>query len=311
VVYVPEHVHESGLTLLAGHAEVLTGFGPAARPLDDVLDQVTGIVLRTQPLTADHFARAPRLEIVARHGVGTDNVDLAAASRHGVLVTNTPDANTGAVAEHVFALLLGLQRKLVQADQVVRTGTFDGRAELIGTGLRGKRLGVLGLGRIGRRVAHIAEHGFGMRVHPHDRNAPLARFLAECDVLSVHIPATPETVNLLGPAELDLLPEHAVVIATSRGGVVDENALAERLAAGRLAGAGLDVFAAEPPAGSPLLSLPNVILSPHIAAQTHEALEVMSTTSAEAVISVLRGKYPSDVVNAEFLDHPDGRGTVT
>jgi D-3-phosphoglycerate dehydrogenase len=153
VVYVPHPVHEQGLTLLAEHSEVLVGFGRDAVELEDILGSVQGILVRNGPITASHIARAPALRVIARHGIGVDNIAVDAATAHGVIVANTPQANVQSVAEHVFALLLAVTRRLPAADHAVRTGRFAHRDELVGGELSGRQLGVVGMGRIGTRSA--------------------------------------------------------------------------------------------------------------------------------------------------------------
>lgn len=323
VVYIPTPVHERALDLLARHTEVVLGWGPGAAVLEDVAAVVAGILIRTSPLTAEDIASAPNLRVVARHGVGTDNIAVDAATQHGVLVAITPDANTRSVAEHAFALLLAVSRRLVLADRAVRTGQYALRDTLVGTELAGRRLGIVGMGRIGAEVARIGAAGFAMSVGGHDPHLPPAEIrargaepvgdldalLERSDVLTVHVPLTPATRNLIGDAELKRLPSHAVVLLTARGGVVDEEALIGHLRAGTVAGAGVDVFDQEPPpADSGYLGLPNVVLSPHTAAHTEAAMERMAVGAAEAIVAVLQGAAPEHVVNSAALGASRGAG---
>jgi D-3-phosphoglycerate dehydrogenase len=319
VVYVPHPVHERGLALLAEHSEVLVGFGRDAVALENVLGSVQGLLVRNGPITAAHIAGAPALRVIARHGIGVDNIAVDSATAHGVIVANTPQANVRSVAEHVFALLLAVTRRLPAADHAVRTGRFADRDELVGGELGGRQLGVIGMGRIGTRVARIAAHGFGMRVVGFDPvldpdvvrtrgaepAADLQDLLRESDVVTVHVPLTPVTRGLIGAAELAVMPSHAIVIHTARGGVVDEEALIARLRDGGIAGAGVDVFADEPPdQRCGYLPLPNVVLSPHTAAHTVQAMERMASGAAEAIVAVLQGGVPDAVVNKEVLAAP-------
>jgi D-3-phosphoglycerate dehydrogenase len=315
-VYVPQPVHERALALLARHAEVRLGFGSGAVHLDEVLPVAAGMLVRNDVIRAAHIARAPRLRVLARHGIGLDGIDVEAATAAGVLVCNTPEANAQSVAEHVFALLLAVARRLSAADAAVRTGAFGSRDELVGTELGGKRLGVIGMGRVGSQVARIGGHGFGMHVAGFDpglgaatireRGAEpvgdLHALLRDCDVVSVHTPLTPATRGLVGEKELACLPAHAVIVHTSRGGVVDEEALIAALRGGRIAGAGVDVFGTEPPADDcGYFALPNVVLSPHTAAHTAEAMERMAMGAAEAILAALRGERPHGLVNEEVV----------
>src|SRR4029453_11326995 len=212
---------------------------------------------------------------VGNFGVGYDSVDVAEATRRGIVVSNTPDVLTEATAELTIALLLALLRRLVEGDRLGRRRDEWALAPtfLLGEGLAGKTLGIVGLGRIGREVARLAE-AFGMRV-VHTRGSgpneeiPFDRLLAEADVVSLHVPLTPETRHLIGARELALMRQDAVLVNVSRGPVVDEQALVEALTSGRIAGAALDVYEREPEVSAGLLGLENVVLSPHLGSSTH------------------------------------------
>jgi D-3-phosphoglycerate dehydrogenase len=222
-------------------------------------------------LTDRVFAACPRLRLISVWGTGTDHVDLAAARRRGVTVTNTPAVSAVSVAEHALALLFAAARRIPQADAAVRRDEWP-RGQ--GVELRGKTCAVLGMGAIGRHFASLAE-GIGMRVIPWTRNGPpLEEVCRTADVISVHVRLSPETAGLIGPRQFALMKPTAILINTARGQVVDEGALVEALSTGRIAAAGLDVFATEPlPAGHPLARLPNVVLTPHCAGITPEALD--------------------------------------
>ena len=317
VVYVTQPVHPKALRLLEGSADVVLGYGDDPTPLEDVLPVVEGILVRTRVLGGDELRRAPRLRVVARHGVGVDNIAVADATALGILVANTPDANMQSVAEHVFALLLAVKRKVVVADAVVRGGRFETRDTLVGSELGGHRLGVIGMGRIGTHVTRIAGQGFGMDVLGFDPQlsaaeirergaepvAQLDDLLRASDAVTVHVPLTAETRGFIGAAELAQLGPHAVLIHTARGGVVDEEALIDCLRRNSIAGAGVDVFESEPPAPDcGFFDLPNVVMTPHTAAHTGGALERMSVGAAEAVVAVLSGGRPAAVVNPAVLE---------
>lgn len=243
-------------------------------------------------------AAGPQLKVVSNFAVGHDNVDLGAAARRGVKVSNTPDVLTQAVAEHAFALLLAAARRIVEGDRIVREGTFRawGPSFLLGTELRGKTLAVIGPGRIGEAVARIAEGGFAMRVERVSSGDDLAAALGRADVVSLHVPLTPETHHLIGPEELEAMKPDAILVNTSRGPVVDEPALVEALRAGQIGAAALDVYEREPDLAPGLRELDNVVLAPHTASATREARTAMSRLAAENVIAALEGRpLPSEV----------------
>jgi len=246
------------------------------------------------------------LRIVANFGVGYDSVDVEEATRRGILVSNTPDVLTDATAELTIALILALLRRVAEGDRLVRRQDEWALAPtfMLGEGLAGKTLGIIGLGRIGREVARLGE-AFGMRV-VHTRGSgeyeelPLDRLLTEADIVSLHVPLTPETRYLIGPRELSLMGPSAVLVNVSRGPVVDEEALVEALGERRIAGAALDVYEREPHVSAGLLALENVVLSPHLGSSTHAAREAMGMLCAEALEAVLlRSELPANAVNPE------------
>lgn len=308
-VHVEQPIHEEALALLRENAEVSVGFGDEARALDDaLLAEIDALLVRTKPLGAKTISAATRLRVIARHGVGVDNIAVEAAVQRGVPVLITPKANLRSVAEHVFALALAVSRNLLRADQYVREGRFARRDSLVGQELFGATLGVIGLGRIGEEVSRIGKGGFDMRVLGYDpfldgevvraRGAEpvgsLDNLLPACDFVSVHVPLTRQTRGLLGRRELGLMPPDSVLIHAARGGVVDEDALAETLRDGHLAGAGIDVFEEEPPpADHPLLQAERVALSPHTAAHTRQAMRRMALDAACGILDVLQGADPS------------------
>ena len=239
-------------------------------------------------LDAGFFAAAgPRLKLVANFGAGVDHIDVAAADAHGVTVTNTPSVLAEDAADMAMALILAVPRRLVEGVRALETGTFKGWSPtwMLGRRVRGRKLGVIGLGRVGQAVARRAR-AFGLEIHYHNR-APinphveseleatywesLDQMLARADIVSVNCPHTPATFHLLSRRRLELLSPHAYVVNISRGEIIDEAALAEMIASGRLAGAGLDVFEKEPSPDPRLLSAPNVVLLPHMASATIES----------------------------------------
>ncbi len=260
--------------------------------------QPVAILSRQGPVTAAVMDAAPGLRVVARHGVGVDDVDVAEAQRRGIVVTRAPGSNTQAVAEHTMALLLALAKDLPLLSAQVAGGAWR-KAETKVRDVAGLRLGLVGCGAIGRAVARLAA-AFGMSVVAYDPTLPdgvgiesvasLHALLRRSDVLSLHLPLLPVTRRLIGTAELAALPRGAVVLNTARGGLIDEPALLQALEAGHLAGAGLDVFEDEPPPGDHLLRRhPRVICTPHVAGVTEGSLVNMGVMAAECIAAVLRG----------------------
>jgi phosphoglycerate dehydrogenase-like enzyme len=310
VVLVTEGSDARPLQWLREHAQVIeTGSGDP--DFDTWLPQAEGMVVRTYTRVDDALLqRAPRLKVVGRGGVGIENIDLQACRRRGVEVVYTPDANTLAVGDFVFGYMLQLLRPwCFFREQVYDPKEFKRIRDVVrGRQLNELTLGVLGMGRVGRRVGRIGALGFSMRViyndllDVHDQLAFPAESVdkstlyREADVLSIHVNMVPGNENLVGPAQLALMKPDAILINTSRGDVLDAQALADALRSNRLAGAALDVFHPEPPgADFPLLGLDNVLLTPHLAARTYTALENMSWVVKDvmAVIQGQRPRYPA------------------
>lgn len=273
---------------------------PRAELLRRVHDAAALLAVPGDRVDAELLEAAPRLRVVANHAVGIDNIDLAACSRRGIWVTNTPDVLTDATADLTFALLLALTRHLRNGEELVRSGHWAGWAptQLLGTELRGKTLGILGYGRIGRAVARRAE-GFGMRVlfTSTGGGVPFEELLEESDVLSIHCPLTQATRHLFGAQQLLAMKRGAVLINTARGPIVDEAALVAALEHGHLAGAALDVFEDEPRVHPGLLQRDDVVLLPHLGSATRETRERMAELALSQVELVLRGEKPTHPVN--------------
>ena len=308
VVLVLQPIAPSALDRLRTKSDVALAFGAKAVAVEEVLHRVSGIVTRNAPIPSGLFDQAPKLRGIARVGVGTDHIDLKAATARRVPVAITPEANYQAVAEHTFALILAVQRRIVTADTIVRRGRFHERDTLGGQSLHGTCLGVVGYGRVGREVARIASSGFGMEVTVHDpflRDLPagvmsvqnLDDLLAVADVVSLHVPLTPETRGLIGAGALSRMKRSTILINTARGAVVDAAALIDALRAERLAGAGIDVYDEPPGADSPLVTLKNVVLTPHVAAMTEQAFVRMSEEAVDAILALLADRRPNGVVN--------------
>ncbi|MDX1376386.1 MAG: hydroxyacid dehydrogenase, partial [Burkholderiales bacterium] len=280
------------------------------------------ITVRTARITRAVIAAAPRLEIVARHGVGYDAVDVAALSARGIPLAIAPQSNMVSVAEHVIFMLLALAKEAAHYDAMTRSADWSQRWDIRGFDLAGKKLLVIGFGRTGSRVARRAA-AFDMQVHACDpyidqnliRQAgctPVADFRAELpkmDAVSVNTPLNDETRHMLSSAEFARMPPHAVIVNCARGGIVDEAALYAALSAKQIRGAGLDVFETEPsPANNPLFALDNVIVSPHIAGVTVESTIRMSTQTAQNVLDRFDGRLdPGVVVNREVLETGSAR----
>jgi glyoxylate reductase len=284
--------------------------GPAWDELPDVtlLDSwppaapLAGIEVLVQAVVAvgpDELDLLPDLRLVANYGVGYDRVDVAACHERGIAVSNTPGVLDAAVADLTLALILACRRHLVESDRFVREGRWQrgwARPELLGRDLEGATLGVVGFGRIGRQVATRAQ-AFGMRIVFHRRSGglPLDELLRTADVVSLHVPLTPETHDLVSRERLALLQDGATLINTARGAIVDEDALVEELVSGRIS-AGLDVYADEPRVPERLLDLPNVVLTPHIASATVETRAAMTRVLVDNVLAHLRGDpLPNEV----------------
>ncbi len=272
------------------------------------------LTVRVGELTEEVLDAAPNLRVISRHGVGYDNVPVDYCTKRGIAVAITADANSTSVAEHAVHLMLAAARVGMQVDAEMRKGNYGIRSQLVGQELFGKTLLVVGHGRIGRKVADLAA-AFGMNVLVHDPYAPIPESaghsavmrledgLEQADIVTLHLPLTEETRGLMGPGELDLLRESAIVVNVSRGGLVDETALLERVADGRLFGAGLDTFVEEPlPDDSPLLAEPRIVLSPHSAALTDNSLRAMGILTVRNAIDGIDGKLePRMVINPEVL----------
>jgi D-3-phosphoglycerate dehydrogenase len=282
-----------------------------------IIGDVDAALVGNDAVTERVIAAAPRLKVVSKHGVGVDNVDVPAATRAGVIVTNTPGANQVAVAEMAVALIMALTRKLAYHDTLVKSG---GWSRIIGTEIAGKIVGLVGLGRIGKEVVLRLE-GFQVKFLAYDvyqdntfaaehgvRFVTLDELLAESDIVTLHAVLTADTQSLIGEKELSLMKSSAYLVNTARGGLIDEQALYRALSENRLAGAGLDVFADEPPTNSPLLQLGDkVLLAPHLGAQTTETVLRMGRMAAENIVQVLRGEKPVGLVNPDAYSNASKR----
>jgi D-3-phosphoglycerate dehydrogenase len=305
-IYVLDEIYPGGVELVAQRGgDVVRWDDPRVGNWHEDAD---GLMIRLTRITADDLARAKRLKAVVKQGVGVDNIDLAAARDRGVVVCNTPGVNADAVAELTLGLALAVARRIAECDRRNRAdGTID-RARFLGLELGGKNVGVIGMGNIGTRVARKFHAAFGARIlaydpyvpadHwpdiPHERLASLDDMWPRADVITPHVPLTAETKGIVGREGIARMKPTAIVVNAARGGVVDEQALYDALKAGKIFGAGLDVFVAEPPSSrDPLLGLPNVVATPHNGGGTLETQAKSSIAVAETLLAVLDGNIPT------------------
>ncbi|OYT40572.1 MAG: 3-phosphoglycerate dehydrogenase [Desulfurococcales archaeon ex4484_58] len=303
-VLVAAPIHEKAVELLREKGfEVIYREEPDEDELVKLIRDVEVLIVRSKPIVTRRVIMAgDKLRIIARAGVGLDNIDLEAARERNIKVINAPEAATNSVAELAIGLMLAVLRKIAYSDRMMRSGEWV-KKKAMGYELGGKTLGIVGMGRIGRTVARIAYHGFGMRIIYYDvvrckrefeeevkaKYVDLETLFRESDIVTLHVPLTPETRHLVNEDKLRLMKKTAILINTSRGGVVDTNALVKALSEGWIAGAGLDVYEEEPlPPNHPLTRLDNVVLTPHIGASTYEAQEKAGITVVEKIIEFYR-----------------------
>ena len=315
IVLVTEPIADVGLELLRGCCEVRTPWAEGRPYTDEDLKDSSAIIVRLVRVTESLLSKAADLKVVGRHGVGLDTVDLEAATLRGIPVVYTPDVNANAVAEHAIHLMLSLARHTLEADRAVRQSLPNIRDSLTGIELRHKTLGVVGLGAIGLRVADIGYKGFEMRTLGYDpfiapppshdfvkRVESLRELLQQADIVTLHVPLTPQTRHIINSESLGWMKSSGLLVNTCRGAVIDTASLAVALNGGRLAGAALDVFEAEPlPPDHPLQSAPRVVFSPHVAGSTIEARDMMAQLVARQVVQVLNGERPDFLANPQVL----------
>ena len=308
-----EPIHQCGLDHLSENKCDITwasGFEPH-QILESIAD-VDAILARAQgTITGAIMDGAPKLKVIGRHGIGVDNIDVPAATERGIHVVNTPQAPAEAVAEFVVMAILALPRRIIQADKATRTGDWGVRNKVHAPEVLGKTLGIVGFGRIGRRIAEICALGFGMTVlytdaiaAPPDeekrlraRRVELGELLSGADYISLNVPLLDSTHHLIGKDAFARMKPHAIVVNCSRGPVIDEKALVEALKNGRIAGAAIDVFEREPVSpDNPLLALDNVLLSPHYSGHSQESTQKMAMVAAD-IVRVLNGHKPECPVN--------------
>lgn len=310
-VYIPLDIEEEGKQYLINKGyQIKIGTGVDKETLKREVADCDAILTRSNVMIDEEVIAAGRkLKIISKYGVGLNNIDIDFATRQGICVTNTPEANANVVAEHVLAVMLALSKKLMVMDSELRRGNFDIRRKVYSDDLEGKILGVLGMGRIGKLVAKKAVHGFDMKVIGYDpfiKEVPsfinqvdsLEEVLKTADFISLHFPLLESTRHIISKAQLELMKDSAYLINASRGGTVDEAALISTLKKNEIAGAGIDVFEQEPPnENDELFRLKNVIVTPHSAALSKEGSIRMAVHAAMQIDQMLRGETPSWPVN--------------
>lgn len=313
-VVVAQKTNERIVAMLTEKAEVVQVAEGSVEDLKEKLKGAYAILLGTWvKFTAELMDISPELKVISRTGVGVDNVDIDAATSRGIMVLNTPTANAVSVAEHAVTLILALSKQLMYLDSSIRQNNFKARRLNLPVDVDGKTLGLIGCGGIGRIVAQKCRAAFNMRVLAYDpylKTAPegielvadLDEIYTQSDFISIHLPLTPETRGMIGAETLGRMKPTAILINTSRGGIVDEAALAEALNGGRLAGAGLDVFEQEPVAmDSPLMTAKNLLMTPHSAALTKECVLRVANAAAAGIIDAVEGREPQAVFNKKAL----------
>ena len=319
-VFVTRRLFDEAISLIEEYADVeVYDSEEEPAPYDLILEKVRDIdgllCLLTDKIDARVIEAGERLKVISNYAVGYDNIDVEAATKRGIYVTNTPGVLTETTADLAWAILMAIARRVVEADKYVRAGRWVhawGPKMMLGSDVHGKTLGIVGLGRIGSAVARRAK-GFNMRVIYYDvvrredlegelglEYKPLEELLKEADYITLHVPLTKDTYHLIGERELNMMKPTAYLINTSRGAVIDQRALYRALKERRIAGAALDVFEKEPiDQDDPLLELDNVVLTPHIGSASVETRKKMAMMAAENLVSVLRGVEPPNLVNPE------------
>ncbi|WP_231486680.1 phosphoglycerate dehydrogenase [Candidatus Blastococcus massiliensis] len=311
VVLIAEELAPSVLEVLGTEVEIRHVDGADRSALLPALADAAAVMIRSATqIDAEALAAAPNLKVVARAGIGLDNVDVAAATERGVMVVNAPTSNIVSAAEHAVALLLAAARQIPAADATLREGQWK-RSKFMGVEVTDKTVGVVGLGRIGVLFAQRLA-AFGVELIAYDpyiqpgraaqlgvRLVSLEELLRESDFISIHLPKTPETVGLIGAAELATTKRGVIIVNAARGGLVDEAALADALRSGQVGAAGIDVYATEPTTDSPLFGLPNTVVTPHLGASTTEAQDKAGTAVARSVRLALQGEFVPDAVNVQ------------
>ncbi len=317
-VLIPDPIHKDGVARLREHFVVDALASRDSKDRRRAFAEADAVIIRNIAIDASLLDAAPKLKVISKHGAGVDNIDMKAATRHGIVVANVPGGNADAVAEATVGLMLAAIRRVPAVHALVKDGHYAARFELQFEQLSERTLGLVGIGNIGSRVARICARGFDMTVVAFDPGLSTAEIearggkkieslrslLAMSDVVSLHLPLTSDTFHMIGRDELAAMKSTAILVNAARGPLVDEVALADALHNGVIAGAGLDVLETEPPApDNPILTAPNVVLSPHTAGNTVEAARRLAISSAEIVIAALSGRRPTGLLNPEAWDN--------
>lgn len=312
-VFVTEQIHEDGMEILQQDFKTVVGTIIDPETIEREAQGCEGMLVRSAKISGDLMRRLPNLKVIGKHGIGVDNIDVEEATRLGILVVNAPTSNIHSVAEHTMGMILALSKNFAFMDQKVRHGDFAFRNKFINTELRGKTVGLIGIGKIGMLLVKMIQ-GLDMKIIAYDPFVSpevvsaldvklvddIDKIYMESDFVSVHVPLTTKTNGLVGIREFKKMKKTAFIINAARGSIVNEHDLYEALITGEIKGAGLDVFEEEPPAAdNPLFKLDNVLLSPHNAALTSEALVAMATHSAQGISDYLNGIKPTYMVNGE------------
>ena len=312
-VLVSDSLSDKGIEILKKEVDVDIKTGMSPDELKNCIGEYDALVVRSQTqVTADVIKAAKNLKIIGRAGVGVDNIDVEAATQHGIIVINAPEGNMISAAEHTIAMMMSLSRNIPQANQSMKSGKWDRKA-FMGVEVRGKTLGVIGLGRIGAEVAARAQ-GMKMKILAYDpfiseeRAGELGVTLTtvddivlNSDYITVHTPLIKETKNLIDKEQFEKAKPGLRVINCARGGIINEEALAEAVASGKVAGAAVDVFVNEPPTGSPLLEQDNIILTPHLGASTQEAQVNVAVDVADQIINLSKGLPVQNAINMPYV----------
>ena len=320
-VFVTQNIPQAGLDLLMKECEVFVNTEDRVLSKAEIMEQLKGmdgmLCLLTDEIDGEIMDAEPNLKVISNYAVGFNNINVDEATKRGIPVTNTPGVLTETTADFAWTLLMGIARRLVEADKFTRAGKFKGWRPrmLLGSDIYGKTIGIVGMGRIGQAMARRAK-GFNMNILYYDEYRPDAKLekelgityvpfdelLQKSDYVSIHVPLMESTHHLIGERELKLMKKTAYLINSARGPIVDEKALVKALQEKEIAGAGLDVFEDEPELAPGLAELDNVVIAPHIASATIETRSKMATMAAEGCLSVLKGERPVNLVNEEVWD---------
>ena len=314
-VLIADAINEKGIENLKAVADVVVDTTITPEELANTIHEYNGIVVRSRTkLTKDILKNADNMQIIARAGVGVDNIDLDAATEKGIMVVNSPESTSVTVAEHTMGLILSMARKISIADKSVKDGKWE-KKKFMGVELRNKTLGVIGMGRIGSQVVNRCK-SFGMDTMAYDPYLPeevakqmgveltdLNTVLKNSDFITIHVPLTPETKHSISTPQFELMKDSAFIVNCARGGIIDEDALYDALVNNKIGGAALDVYEEEPPKESKLFDLDNIVLTPHIAASTKEAQRDAAIIVADEIIELTKGNNPKNVLNMPRIDN--------